>query len=97
MTKPTTIPDIQKRLEVLSQELITLIQQYQLDAQDPLDVIPVARQKVSKKEDYIRFLELSLEGRLRGEAAQHLETSSEKTEMAQLVTNTNTITHNDRK
>lgn len=79
MTKPTTIPDIQKRLEVLSRELITLIQQYQLDAQDPLDVIPVARQKVSKKEDYIRFLELSLEGRLLGEAAQHLETSTEKT------------------
>ncbi|WP_417453319.1 hypothetical protein [Kiloniella sp.] len=79
MTKPTTLPDIQKRLEVLSQELITLIQQYRLDAQDPLDVIPVARQKVSKKEDYIRFLELSLEGRLLGEAAQHLETSSEKT------------------
>ncbi|WP_299380944.1 hypothetical protein [uncultured Kiloniella sp.] len=79
MTKPTTLPDIQKRLEVLSQELITLIQQYQLDAQDPLDVIPVARQKVSKKEDYIRFLELSLEGRLLGEAAQHLEASSEKT------------------
>ncbi|WP_417429280.1 hypothetical protein [Kiloniella sp.] len=79
MTKPTTLPGIQKRLEVLSQELITLIQQYQLDAQNPLDVIPVARQKVSKKEDYIRFLELSLEGRLLGEAAQHLETSSEKT------------------
>ncbi|KKJ77602.1 hypothetical protein WH95_07995 [Kiloniella litopenaei] len=73
MTKPVTIPDIQKRLEILSQELIALIQQYQLDAQDPLDVIPVAREKVSQKEDYIRFLELSLEGRLLGEAAQHLE------------------------
>ncbi|WP_085902761.1 hypothetical protein [Kiloniella majae] len=76
MTKPTNIPEIQKRLETLSQELITLIQEYQLDAQDPLDVIPVAREKVSKKDDYIRFLELSLEGRLLGEAAQHLEASS---------------------
>ncbi|WP_120496531.1 hypothetical protein [Kiloniella sp. EL199] len=76
MTKPTNIPEIQQRLEALSQELIVLIQEYQLDAQDPLDVIPVARQKVSDKDDYIRFLELSLEGRLLGEAAQHLESSS---------------------
>ncbi|KLN61406.1 hypothetical protein WH96_07180 [Kiloniella spongiae] len=76
MTKPTNIPEIQNRLEILSQELMALIQEYQLDAQDPLDVIPVARQKVSNKDDYIRFLELSLEGRLLGEAAQHLEASS---------------------
>ncbi len=77
MNKPTTIPDIQKQLEIISQELIALIQKYQLDAQDPLDVIPVARQQISDPKDYVRFLELSLEGRLLGEAAEHLNASNQ--------------------
>ena len=74
MSKPRNIPEIQARLDLISQELIALIQEYQLDAEDPLEVIPVARQKINVSDDYIRFLELSLEGRLLGEAASFLET-----------------------
>ncbi|MEH6631923.1 MAG: hypothetical protein V7776_13900 [Halopseudomonas aestusnigri] len=77
MNKPTTIPDIQNQLEIISQELITLIQKYELDAQNPLDVIPVARKQISDTKDYVRFLELSLEGRLLGEAAEHINASHE--------------------
>ncbi|MCZ4282592.1 hypothetical protein O4H49_17520 [Kiloniella laminariae] len=74
MSKPRNIPEIQARLDLISQELIALIQEYQLDAEDPLEVIPVARQKINVSDDYIRFLELSLEGCLLGEAASFLET-----------------------
>ncbi|WP_419901453.1 hypothetical protein [Kiloniella sp.] len=77
MNKPTTIPDIQKQLEIISQELIAIIQKYELDAQNPLDVIPVARKQITNDSDYVRFLELSLEGRLLGEAAEHLNASNE--------------------
>ncbi|MFD2207515.1 hypothetical protein [Kiloniella antarctica] len=77
MNKPATIPDIQKQLEIISQELMTLIQKYELDAENPLDVIPVARKKITETKDYTRFLELSLEGRLLGEAAEHIHTNNE--------------------
>ena len=60
-------------------ELFPLIQKYNLDASSALDVIPVARQSISKPEDYIRFLELSLEGRIYGEIADHLQRAERAT------------------
>ena len=66
---PQSIAEIQKRLEVLSAEMIELIQTYGLDATDPRDVIATARRKISVSADYVRFLELSLEGRILGELA----------------------------
>lgn len=66
------LPVLQAHLEQVSQEMIGLIRAYELDATSPFDVIAVAREKITKHEDYVRFLELSLEGRIYGEAASAL-------------------------
>ncbi len=67
-----SLSDLQAHLELVSQEMIALIRRYDLDATSPFDVIAVARRKITKPEDYVRFLELSLEGRIYGEAASAL-------------------------
>lgn len=74
-TTPPAMPqlsELQARLEQVSQEMIGLIRAYDLDADTPFEVIPVARKKISDPKDYVRFLELSLEGRIYGEAASAL-------------------------
>ena len=53
--------------------MVELIRKYNLDAANALEIIPIARQKITDQLDYIRFLELSLEGRILGEAATALE------------------------
>ena len=68
-----TITNIRKELEKISSEMMQLIQKYGLDAKNALDIIPVARRKITSPKDYTRFLELSLEGRILGEAATALE------------------------
>jgi hypothetical protein len=68
-----TITNIRKELEGISAEMMGLIQKYNLDAKNALDIIPVARRKITRTADYVRFLELSLEGRILGEAAAALE------------------------
>jgi len=68
-----TLTSIRKELEIISAEMIRLIQEYNLDAPSALDIIPVARRNISDPKDYTRFLELSLEGRILGEAAAALE------------------------
>lgn len=68
-----TITNIRKELEKISEEMIVLIRKYDLNATSQLDVIEMAREQISDKQDYIRFLELSLEGRIYGEAASALE------------------------
>jgi hypothetical protein len=55
-----------------------LIRRYKLKADSPLDVIVRARSGISDPDDYVRFLELSLEGRIladEGERLRHLETN----------------------
>ena len=68
-----TINNIRKELEIISQEMILLIKKYHLSATSQLEVIEMARDNISDKQDYIRFLELSLEGRIYGEAAAAIE------------------------
>jgi hypothetical protein len=65
--------DAQKKLEQITGEMLVLIRKYSLDAQSPFDVITVAREKIDNQADYIRFLELSLEGRIYGEYADALQ------------------------
>lgn len=71
-----TLTSIRQDLEKLSTEMVQLIHKYNLDASNALEIIPVARQKITLQEDYIRFLELSLEGRILGEAAAALEAAT---------------------
>ncbi len=68
-----TLTNIRKELNDISAEIMALIQKYNLDATSAIDIIPVARQKITNPKDYTRFLELSLEGRILGEAATALE------------------------
>ncbi len=72
-TEPLTLTSIRKELEELSSEMILLIQKYDLDATNSLEIISIAKKKISEPKDYVRFLELSLEGRILGEAATALE------------------------
>ncbi|MCC9622580.1 hypothetical protein LPB41_12845 [Thalassospira sp. MA62] len=65
--------DARKKLDEITQEMLGLIRTYGLDAASPFDVIEVARAKIDNKDDYIRFLELSLEGRIYGEYADALQ------------------------
>lgn len=65
--------DAQKKLEQITAEMLELIRKYGLDAESPFDVIPVARTKIDNQQDYIRFLELSIEGRIYGEYADALQ------------------------
>lgn len=68
-----TINNIRKELEIISEEMILLIKKYDLSATSQLDVVDMARENIADREDYIRFLELSLEGRIYGEAAAAIE------------------------
>lgn len=68
-----TITNIRKELNKISTEMVELIRKYNLDAVNALEIIPIAQQKITAQKDYIRFLELSLEGRILGEAATALE------------------------
>ena len=67
------INNIRKELEKISQEMLLIIKQYNLSATSPLEVVEMAREKITDKNDYIKFLELSLEGRIYGEAAEAIE------------------------
>ena len=68
-----TITKVRKELDIISTEMMGLIQKYNLDAANSMEIIPVARRKITRQKDYIRFLELSLEGRILGEAVTALE------------------------
>lgn len=72
-TDGLTITKIKKELDLISAEMMQLIQKYNLDAATSMEIIPVAKHKITSPKDYTRFLELSLEGRILGEAATALE------------------------
>ncbi|KZC98136.1 MULTISPECIES: hypothetical protein [unclassified Thalassospira] len=65
--------DTRKKLDQITAEMLGLIRKYGLDAASPFDVIEVARAKITDQNDYIRFLELSLEGRIYGEYGDALQ------------------------
>jgi len=72
-TSQLTINNIRRELDIISQEMIILINKYNLSAASPVEVIEMAQKNITDQKDYIRFLELSLEGRIYGEAASAIE------------------------
>mgnify|MGYP000203309682 CR=1 FL=1 len=68
-----TITNIRNELNKISTEMLELIQKYNLMANSQLEVVEMARNNITDQKDYIRFLELSLEGRIYGDAATALE------------------------
>ncbi len=67
---------IKKELEQVSSKMVELITLYDLDVSTPLEIISTARKKIDKHDDYVLFLELSLQGRLLGETAEHLDSTT---------------------
>lgn len=68
-----TITNIRNELNKISDEMLILIKKYNLMANSQLEVVEMARQNITDQKDYIRFLELSLEGRIYGDAADTIE------------------------
>lgn len=71
-----TISNIRKELDKISNEMLALIQKYNLMANSQLEVVEMAQNNITDQKDYIRFLELSLEGRIYGDAATALENAT---------------------
>lgn len=67
-----TLEDVRRRLDALSFEMTVLIQKYHLTTESPLGVIQTARNSISDQNDYIKFLELSLEGRILADEGERL-------------------------
>ncbi|MCH2110183.1 MAG: hypothetical protein MK135_12715 [Polyangiaceae bacterium] len=67
-----TLDDIQRRLATLSAQMTSLIRRYDLQADSSLVVLGEARRKIKDKNDYILFLELSLEGRVLADEGERL-------------------------
>ncbi len=63
---------IKQDLDKVSDELVYLIDTYDLQVESPLEIIENAKTKITNPDDYIKFLELSLQGRLLGEAADYI-------------------------
>ncbi len=72
MKKQIALNNIQLELDKVSAELLVIITKYNLNATFALEVISKAKKTITSNDDYVRFLELSLQGRLLGEAAEHL-------------------------
>ena len=68
---------IKSELDKVRDEMLNIISKYKLEDKSPLDVIKTAKQKITDKDDYVKFIELSLQGRLLGEAIQHLDATDE--------------------
>lgn len=83
MFETPSLPEIQKKLASITNEMIELIHKYNLNAQTPFEVIAHARLSISDDKDYIRFLELSLEGRIYGEVGDAIEKAEAAAESEQ--------------
>lgn len=73
MFETPSLQEIQKKLATITNEMLELIHKYNLNAQTPFEVITHARMAIADDKDYIRFLELSLEGRIYGEVGDAIE------------------------
>ena len=68
---------IKTELDKVSNDMLVIINKYKLEVKSPLEVIKIAKQKITNKDDYVKFIELSLQGRLLGEVIQHLDATDE--------------------
>ena len=75
----STNTELHNRLQRISAEMVALIEKYNVVAEHPLEIIPAARACITDRDDYVRFIELSLEGRLIGEVSQHMENAENTT------------------
>ncbi len=67
-----TLEDVRRRLDAVSEEMTLLIRRYNLSTSSALTVISAARNAIQDPADYIKFLELSLEGRILADEGERL-------------------------
>jgi hypothetical protein len=67
-----TLEDVRRRLDAVSGEITALIRKYKLTSNSSLTVISAAKNTISDRDDYIKFLELSLEGRILADEGERL-------------------------
>lgn len=67
-----TLEDIRRRLDAVSEEMTLLIRKYNLTTSSALKVISTARTSINDPSDYVKFLELSLEGRILADEGERL-------------------------
>ncbi|GEM_PF-710347 len=72
------LQQVRERLRVLSDDMTDLIHRYGMRAQGPLDVLKNARACITDTSDYVRFLELSLEGRILADEGERLLAMGQK-------------------
>ena len=80
MSDMPSLTEIQKKLNAITAEMMGLIQKYNLETavNSPFDMIEAVRGRITDQQDYIRFLELSVEGRVYGEAGDALMKADER-------------------
>jgi len=66
------LSELRRRLIAVTEEMTALIRVYELHAFDPLDVIEHAKKRIKLPNDYVRFLELSLQGRILADEGERL-------------------------
>lgn len=66
------LSELRARLNQLSLEMSELIKKYHLSAESSLNVIENARETIHEPKDYLKFLELSLEGRILADEGERL-------------------------
>ena len=74
----SSLEDVKMRLERIAQEMTELIHRYSLSADSALQVIGAARAAIHDRKDYVRFLELSLEGRILADEGERLMRAKEQ-------------------
>jgi len=68
---------IKIELDKVSNEILAIIGNYKLQVESPLEIITTAQKQITDKDDYVKFIELSLQGRLLVEAIQHLDATDD--------------------
>lgn len=80
MTDMPSLTEIKKKLNAVTVEMMGIIQKYQLETavNSPFDMIEAVKARITDDADYVRFLELSVEGRIYGEAGDALMKADER-------------------
>lgn len=68
---------LQNKLDLVSKEVLSLISKYNLSVSTPMEIIDTAKKNITDEKDYLRFIELSLEGRIISETFEHIQKAIE--------------------
>lgn len=64
---------LKQKLDMVSKEVLQIITKYGLSVSSPMEIIEVAKKNITDEKDYIKFIELSLQGRIISETYEHVQ------------------------